>query len=374
MMIRSRNEKINGKRIESTIGKAKAVNQDKVSLRSAMKTVDEDRIAMIEVGSESNPPMRVNFDGTLDMKRLDGVFGPEEEGEIEIRGQFVYVTMGKNEYWFGINKDYDYREPKVPNLDEFMRATFTMDPSQLASLAKKADYVKIEAGTNKNGERTVFAAFYGKDGKFMQGIDLKTPWTGDISTSMFPASYVSKWGRLGKKAKARMGDNMPIELTGEDSGVEYRYLLAPRIECDFGDSDEVKVKRFSEGSFSDETERDWYASCNKKALPRNKNVVELDRQRILSIYGTPEKFRKEVDSVGTDAQSAIYQMFASCGDAYPRWMIADYLSTALGPDYKSYGQDEYDLYGRLMARDGMEIYRQAKAVSANRKGKGRKKQ
>lgn len=369
-MIWNRNEKISGKKIESTIGKAKTVNRDRVSLKATSKDADEAHVAMIQVGSQRNPPMGTDFDGVVNTKHLDGVFGPQEEGELEIRDSRLWITMGKNEYWFGIDQCYD-GEPRMPDIDKYMRATFTMDPSQLASLAKKADHVKLEAGTNKDGKRTVFAAFYDGKGKFMQGIDLKTPWEGETSTSVFPASHISKWTRLGKKAKARMGDNMVIELTGEDAGVDYRYLLAPRVE--FRRDGDAELNRFSDGDFTDEDERQWYYSCNKKPLPRSKKVVDLNRQRILSIYGTPEKFRKEVDSVGTDARSAIYRIFASCGDSYPRWMIGDYLSCVLGPDYKSYGRDEYDVYGRLMARDGMEIYQNAKVGSANRKAKGRRR-
>ncbi len=375
MSIWSKNAKISGKRINSTIGKAKAIGNDRISLEKTYKDVDDGHIAMIEVGSPSNPPMNTDYNGWLDTKILSGVFGAEEEGEITIRADHkLWVTMGKNEYWFRI-EELDRHCPEIPNLDEGVTATFDMDPSQLASLAKKADYARIEAGTNKEGKKTVFVAFYDGKGKFIRGIDLKTPWRGEMATAMYPADYISRWDKLGKKAKVRMGDNYLLELTGEDQGVDYRYILAPRFEyTNKNGADVLNVRRYSNGDFGDENEREWYMSCNAKALPRNKNVVEMDRQRILSIYGTPEKFRNEVDSINADVPDAIYALFASCGDAYPRWMIGDYLATALGPDYMAYGDDEYDIYARLMARDGMEVYRNAKAISANRKprSKGRR--
>lgn len=369
MTIWNKNTKITGKRIDSTIGKAKTVGAKKISMRKVAKAIDEDRVAIIEVGSPRNPPMNLEYDGDIEIKPLAGVFGPEEEGEMEVRDDHrLWITMGKNEYWFSIYES-DWRDPKMPNIDDRVKATFTMDPSQLASLARKADFAKIEAGVNKDGKQTVFVAFYDEKSNFLRGIDLKIPWKGEMATSMFPAAYMTKWDKLGKKAKVRMGDDWPIELTGEDRGVDYRYMLAPRISCT-GDEEEDKIHRYSDGYFADDNEREWYMSCNVKPLPRNRNVVEMDRQRILSIYGTPERFRSEVDSI--DAPSvpdAIYAMFASCGNSYPRWMIGDYLATVLGPDYKSYGSDEYDVYAKLMARDGMEIYRTARVVSANRKGR-----
>lgn len=372
MTIWNKNAKMSGKRIDSTIGKAKVVGAKKISLKKTAKAVDERHIAMIEVGSPRNPPLNLDYDGQLEIKTLAGVFGLEEEGEMEVRDGRVWITMGKSEYWFGVLES-EWGDVKMPVFgDDDMKATFTMDPSQLASLAKKADYAKIEAGVNKDGKKTVFVAFYDEKGKFLRGIDLKTPWKGEMATAMFPAEYMTKWNKLGNKAKVRMNDDWPIELKGEDRGVDYCYLLAPRISCT-GDPEKDMVHRYSDGHFEDENEREWYMSCNVKALPRNKNVIDMDRQRILSIYGTPEKFRAEVDSIDAPVPDAIYAMFASCGNSYPRWMIGDYLSTVLGPDYKSYGNDEYDVYGKLMARDGMEVYRQAAVMSANRKNRARSK-
>ncbi len=345
MAIWNKNAKISGKRINSVVGKAKVLGVNDISLRKSYKDVDEDHYSLIELGSSRNPTLNVDYDGWIDTRSIGGVFGAEEEGEIEVRDDGrLWITMGKNEYWFNI-QDLNKSEPNIPDISSGVKATFTMDPSQLAAMAKRADYARFEAGINKDGKRTVLVTFYGLNSVEIGVLDLKTAWKGEPATSMFPGELMSRWDKLGKKAKVRMGSDWPIELTGEDEGVDYRYLLAPRIESD-----------------------------NKKLLPRNKNVVDLDRQRILSIYGTPEKFRREVDSIDAPSvQEAIYAIFASCGDAYPRWMIGDYLSMALGPDYRSFGEDEYDVYARLMARDGMEIYRNAKQVSANRKAKGRKR-
>ena len=367
MKIRSRNEKITGKRINSIVGKAMTVDSDYIPLEETSLVVDPDHVSAIRMGAKGNPAIGVGHEGSVWVRPLKGTFKPDEVGEVEIRDGKMCITMGKNQYWFAV---YDPPANKA-KIGEFLpaKAEFEIDPSKLAGMAKKAGYVRFEAGYNKDGKRTVFVAFYDDGGYFVGGLDLKTAWKGESSASMFPADRIARWDKLGKKAKVRMNDDYPIRLTGEDEGVRYEYVLAPRIESDGPEG----PNRYADGYYGTQAERDWYASCNKKALPRNKKVVELDRQRILSIYGTPEKFRKEVDSVGTDAQSAIYTIFASCGDAYPRWMIGDYLSTALGPDYRSYGRDEYDLYGRLMARDGMEIYRQAKVGSANRKSKGKSK-
>lgn len=335
MTILNKNKKITGKRINSVVGKASTVESDYIPLNEVYTYIHPDHVSEIRLGAKGNPVMGIKNEGSVWLRPLKGTFAPDEVGEIEVRNGRMYITMGKNQYWFLIRESED--EPKFIQPKDF-RAEFEMDPSKLAAMAKKAYYVTFETGYNKDGKRTVFIAFNGAGG-IVGGLELDVAWKGEPSKSMFPADHIARWDKLGKMAKVRMGNDFPIQLSGEDEGVQYEYLLAPRIESD-----------------------------NKKPLPRNKNVIDMDRQRILSIYGTPERFRKEVDFI--DAPSvpeAIYAMFVSCGDAYPRWMIGDYLSTVLGPDYRSYGDDEYDVYAQLMARDGMEIYRNAKLASANRR-------
>ncbi len=344
MAILNKNKKITGKRINSVIGKASMVGSEYVPLDGVTTYIAPDHVSMIRMGAKGNPAMGIEGEGSVWLSPLKGTFKPDEVGEIEVRNDRMYITMGKNQYWFRIKESKDQtKQDKTGNLQ--FRTEFEMDPSQLAAIAKKAYYVTFETGFDKDGSRMVFITFHDIGGFVVERLDLKTSWKGEPSTSMYPADRIADWDKLGKKAKARMGNDFLIRLSGEDEGVQYEYSLAPRIESD-----------------------------NKKPLPRNKNVIEMDRQRILSIYGTPERFRNEVDSI--DAPSvpdAIYAMFASCGNSYPRWMISDYLATVLGPDYKSYGSDEYDVYAKLMARDGMEIYRTARVVSANRKGRARSK-
>ncbi len=261
MAVWSKNERISGKRINSIIGKAKAVDNPRVPLKGG-KTIGMAGWynPHMKVGSEKDDLFWLDGDGEIYVKNIDEVVGPREEAEIEIRDGRLWLTQGKHQCWFEILPSEMYGECISP---ESVKATFTVDPSLIADMSKRAKYVRIEVGTNKVGERTVLVVYYDRRMKFINGIDLKTGWEGEPVAAAFNAEDVSKWKGLGTKAQAKIFDDYDrtfpgIELEGSDNGVSYDYFLptnAKIIGAGQGYS--------NDGYFSDE-ERDWYMSCNRK--------------------------------------------------------------------------------------------------------------
>ena len=353
MRIRSRNEKISAKRIGSLADKADIVDGN-VPLQSRRGLVDPWHISLVRVGSERNPPLGIDVNGFVDRKRLD-VFDKKEECELQVKDGRLHITIGKNDYWFFIER-YDDSEPKYPEIDFSSGATFEVDPSEMAALVKsvkqKGGAVKLEAGIRKDGKKTVFLSYH--DGEDFRGVDLGIPWSGSPCAVYLPKDKVSKWGRLGKTARARIANDYPIEISGSDEGVDYDYALAPRIETEDGEIVPATKPQ-------SEAEAQWIASRNLRSLPSSKSIVDADRRSIVSIYGSPEGFRREVDSVKRKrrcgAYEAIYAIFSDPGRR-PEWMAAEHLKTVLGGVPEG---DVMDTYGRLMARDGMAVYEDGKA-------------
>ena len=352
MKIRSRNEKISGRRIGSLVDKSEIVDGS-VPLQSTRAQTDKDRVSMIRIGSKKNPPLGVDFNGEVDRRRLDA-FNGKEEGELEVRDGRLHMRIGKNDYWFRIDESDD-SEPKYPELDFSNGATFSISPSEIAEIVKaeKTDAVKLEAGIGKNGKKSVFLSYTDSNGEF-HGINLAVSWEGSPCAVYLPKDKVSKWGRLGKTARARIANDYPIEISGSDEGVDYDYALAPRIETEDGEIVPATKPQ-------SEAEAQWIASRNLRSLPSSKSIVDADRRSIVSIYGSPEGFRREVDSVKRKrrcgAYEAIYAIFSDPGRR-PEWMAAEHLKTVLGGVPEG---DVMDTYGRLMARDGMAVYEDGKA-------------
>lgn len=352
MRIRSRNEKISAKRIGSLADKADIVDGN-VPLQSRRGLVDPWHISLVRVGSERNPPLGIDVNGFVDRKRLD-VFDKKEECELQVKDGRLHITIGKNDYWFRIDESDD-SEPKYPELDFSNGATFSISPSEIAEIVKaeKTDAVKLEAGIGKNGKKSVFLSYTDWNGEF-HGINLAISWEGSPCAVYLPKDKVSKWGRLGKTARARIANDYPIEISGSDEGVDYDYALAPRIETEDGEIVPATKPQ-------SEAEAQWIASRNLRSLPSSKSIVDADRRSIVSIYGSPEGFRREVDSVKRKrrcgAYEAIYAIFSDPGRR-PEWMAAEHLKTVLGGVPEG---DVMDTYGRLMARDGMAVYEDGKA-------------
>lgn len=222
---------------------------DEAPIRGDCTIVDPAHIHMIRFKGR---PLGIESEGLIDTDHIDGVFSDDEEFEIQIENDKLYLKMGKNVYWFPIIECTDY-SPKVPPLEKF-KTMYEVDPSSLAKSVKGnkgGDYVRLVATCDRNKQKTVFAFVYSNKGELIGGIDLKTPWDGKESIGTFPAEYIEKWKGLGSKAKVQMKNNYPIELVGSDEGVEYYYILAPRVD------------QQDDGSIKDE-EKEWIASHNKR--------------------------------------------------------------------------------------------------------------
>lgn len=262
MIMKNKNAKISGRKIGKVVEKVKLVNSDVIPLNE-QKILDNStrytsRNMELLLGSPGNPPMGTDYNAGVSVRHIKDAFKPDEEGEIEVRDGRLWITIGKNEYWFNLeDPGYDYHS--YADYGDWYKTSFTMDPSALAGMAKDAEYVKIEAGTNKAGKRTVFVAFYDEGFNFIDGIDLKTEWEGIPSLCGFKAKYVSEWDKLGNRAKVRMADDQQIELAASDEGVDCKYRLDTCGYVGF-----ERHPRYSDGVFYDEKERDWYMSCNRK--------------------------------------------------------------------------------------------------------------
>lgn len=363
-MIGNRNrKKTKGSRINSAVDKA-ALTGETVPLNASRGSKDKAGVSIVDVRGS---PFGVDTDGSIELSRIKGVFSEKEEVEAEIRGDRLWLTMGKNSYWFRIrgnpDSDFDLKN-LLDKWEKEPRATFEFDPTEMAQLARDADHVLLEAGRRKDGVWTVFATFYDGNHQFIRGVDLKAPWFGTESASLFAADYVSKWGRLGKKAKGTIGTNWPIVIEGEDRGVDYAYALAPRLP---------ENAPFMEENRTDE-EREWRENRSVKRLPRGRDIVATDRQHILDTFGNERRFVARVDEMqdngSPDPSEAVYAMFT--GRSNPDWMVRDYLITLLGQDYRGYG-DEREVYGRLMARDGAAYYEEIVRRTRKNTKKGKNK-
>lgn len=367
-MISRNGKRISGKRINSAIEKAYLLNEGEMPLEDC-KLVDEAHASMMTLGDRDDEPLKVSGKGTVNPKGMRGMFDDDEELSVEIRdGMLVFTKGPKDVYWFPI-RDHVPNRPKVPVLK--FDTTFDINPAQLAKLAKDTEYVIIETGrSRRTGKDTVFAGFHGKE---FVGIDLGVPYEGKPSATMLPGDYISGWGKLGTKAKASMSTNYPIQLDGEDGGVRYSYLLAPRIEGD--DNGNVVDPMYRELSGA---EKEWVASRNegRRRLPASASVKEADRRRIEEVFGSRQRFFERMDGMmahGCPSPfDAAYALFSDARRTTPRWVVADYLSRTIGPEYRSYG-DEFEVYARLLARDGASMYEERRAPKKTAKKGSAKK-
>ncbi len=264
MAIWSRNEKISGKRIKSVVGKAKTMGESQVPMKGG-KTLgmDSPYYRHMKLGSEKDP-LFLDEDGEVEIAHFEDVLGSREEAEIEVRDGRLWMTQGKHTSWFYILPPEAGRESFTP--PENVKAEFTVDPSSIAKMSKKAKYVRIEAGINRAGERTVLIVYYDENMNFIDGMDLKTRWEGEPITAVFNAEDVSRWKTLGNSAHAKIytdsfrNELFPgIELEGYDNGVPYDYVLPKNAATEI-----YAQTNFHDGGYINEEDRDWYMSCNRK--------------------------------------------------------------------------------------------------------------
>ena len=262
MTVWSRNERVSGKRIDSLIGKARAVNSPTVPLKGG-KTIGKvgEREPYMKVGSEKDWMLWLDGDGDISVKNLDDVVGLREEAEVDIHDGRLWITQGKHKSWFYILPPEDGQQEFVQ--PQSVKTVFNVDPSLIAEMVKKAKYVRIEAGINKTGARTVLVTYYDGDMNFINGMDLKTGWEGEPVTTLFHAKDVSKWNRLGDEAKAKIFDDYDtvfpgIELEGYDHGIDYDYVLPNNAQIIPAGTN------YRNGGYVSDEERDWALSCNRK--------------------------------------------------------------------------------------------------------------
>lgn len=346
-MFKSSNSKVSAKRLNSVADKAYMVGSEVLPLKGQRTMMAKDKVSMVRVGEEGYPALDIDCEGKgVALPRIRNVFNGKEELELEVRDGTLIVSMGRNRYRFPLMEDAK-EDAGMPRLTP--SATFFMEPKELAKLAKGANYVRLEAGySQKRRQKTVFVSFYDKEGGFLKGIDLEVPWEGTEAASEFPADEIADWGNLGGRAEVGLSDDSPIQLDGSGDGVPYRYLLAPTITYP------------GQRTVSD-AEREWIASRNegRRRLPAGASVKEADRRRIEEVFGSRQRFFERMDGLmahGCPSPfDAAYVLFSDARNTTQRWVVADYLSRTIGPGYRSYG-DEFEVYARLLARDGASMY------------------
>lgn len=363
--IKSRNGgRVSGRRINSLVEKARLMG-DEVPLEESRRMSHPAHIAMISVEGEDGPPLGVSGSGYVDADRIRGMFRDDEQFAVSMEDGYLVFSKGpKDVYWFPVEAHRLDEPEAVPIAPD---TTFDIDP---AELARRTDHVIIEAGYSRNGGRTVFVSFYDKSNGFIRGVDLDTPWEGKESISAYSGDIVAGWGALGRKAKVSMGTAHPIRLDGTDDGVEYNYILAPRLEGTRDGGASLREREMSA------RERGWVASRNARPLPSDVSVVEADCRRIEETFGGRQRFIEWVDEMlaggSPSPYDAVYSWYIASSRIVPRRVVADYLFRTIGPDYRSYG-DEFEVYARLLARDGASMYGGWRPPKRKEGGKGRRR-
>lgn len=232
-IMRSFGAKLTGKRINTVVERAGTVS-DRVPMRRRASMIDDSRVSIVRIGDGREPVLGIECDDkAIDLAHMRGVFLDGEVLDASVENGCLYLTKGKDAYWFPLN-DYYETDAKYPELDP--ETEFRMDPKKLSkaySKELKGGFARLIADYDESGRRIVRAVVYDKNKQPKGSIVLAGIWTGSPSRANYPMDYLKDIGRFGNDAEVRMSTDHPMEMI-VDGDVPTRYLLAPVVGSDGG--------------------------------------------------------------------------------------------------------------------------------------------
>lgn len=235
MAIRSFN-RITGKRINKLVGFSKD-RDGIVPLSREVRMIDKNKNSIINL-DYGEPILGVEYDGAVDASDFKGVFSDKEEFDVTVRDGKLYLTQGKNEYWFNILDSSAVNMPKMPQLD----TTTSFEIQDIRQLQQDGHSAKFVAGYDKKGNKTVLAYIFDKDYNLIGAVDLHTTWKGEPSSTLMNLDRLSSGVKpMDGPVKAHMANDYPLVLQNDHE----KYLLAPIILNDV--SEENRIAGLIEG-------------------------------------------------------------------------------------------------------------------------------
>ena len=234
--VRSLGARLTGRRMNTAAERISVVSQ-KVPMKNRISLVDKGRVCMVSMGDGKEPVFGIDQpEKYIDLDHLKGVFKDGEVLDASIENGCLYLTKGKDAYWFPLD-DYYGSEAKYPELDP--ETEFRMDPRKLSkaySKELKGGFARLIADYDESGRRIVRTVVYDRNRQLKGSFVLAGTWTGSPSEANYPMDYLKDIGRFGNDAEVRMSTDYPMEMIVEGD-VPTRYLLAPVVGSDVEEPD-----------------------------------------------------------------------------------------------------------------------------------------
>lgn len=234
--MRSLGARLMGKHI-NTAAERIGIISDKVPMKNRISIVDKGRVCLVNIGDGKEPVFGIDQpEKCIDLDHLKGVFKDGEVLDASVENGCLYLTKGKDAYWFPLD-DYYEPEAKYPELDP--ETEFLMDPRKLSKMYSKelkGGFARLMADYDESGRKIVRAVVYDRNRQPKGSIVLAGTWTGSPSRSNYPMDYLKDIGRFGNDAEVRMSTDHPKEMIVEGD-VPTRYLLAPVVGSDVEEPD-----------------------------------------------------------------------------------------------------------------------------------------
>ena len=226
--IRSLGARLTGKRI-NTVAERIGTVSGTAPMKKRVSLVDKERVSLISIGDGKEPVFGIDQpDKYIDLSHLKGVFSDGEVLDATVENGCLYLTKGKDAYWFPLDDYYD-ADAKYPDLD--LETEFRMDPRKLSkaySKELKNGIARLIADYDENGEKIVRAVIYDKNRQPKGSVILAGTWTGSPSRASYSMDRLKDVGRFGKDVRVRMSTDYPMEMIA-DGEVPSRYMLAPVV-------------------------------------------------------------------------------------------------------------------------------------------------
>ena len=229
--IRSLGARLTGRRINIAAERIGIVS-DRIPMKSRISLVDKGHVCLVNIGDGKEPVFGIDQpEKYIDLNHLKGVFRDGEVLDASVENGRLYLTKGKDAYWFPLDDYYD-GDAKYPDLDP--ETEFRMDPRKLSKMFSKelkGGFARLIADYDENGKKIVRAVVYDKDRQQKGSVILAGTWMGSPSRANYPMDYLKDIGRFGNDAEVRMSTDYPMEMIVEGD-VPTRYLLAPVVGLD----------------------------------------------------------------------------------------------------------------------------------------------
>ena len=227
--IRSLGARLTGRHINTATERISVVS-DKIPMKNRISLVDKGHVCLVNIGDGKEPVFGIDQpEKYIDLNHLKGVFKDGEVLDASVENGRLYLTKGKDAYWFPLDDYYDGDAKYPADLDP--ETEFRMDPRRLSkaySKELKGGFARLMADYDESGKKIVRAVVYDKNRQPKGSIVLAGTWTGSPSRANYPMDYLKDVGRFGNDAEVRMSTDYPMEMI-VDGDVPTRYLLAPVV-------------------------------------------------------------------------------------------------------------------------------------------------